>query len=113
MRLRMLDVFRHQRTKALLCTRPYRRAICALALVFSTKSVGLSSGWSCLHLVPALADSILSENKTFVGGEEYLKSRGVEVVVLNNVDCYQLMQTFIKEHPEAWYVEQARRAPPG
>ena len=43
-----------------------------------------------------------SENKTFMGGEEYLKSRGVEVVVLDNAESYQLMQTFIKENASQW-----------
>jgi creatinine deaminase len=46
---------------------------------------------------------VIGENKTFVGGEEYLKSRGIEVIVLDNTDCYDLMQKFIKEKPEDWY----------
>lgn len=45
---------------------------------------------------------VIGENNTFVGGEEYLKQRGVEVVVLQNAECEQLMQTFIKEKPELW-----------
>lgn len=47
---------------------------------------------------------VLGENKTFVGGEELLKARGIEVVNLNNAECEQLMQTFIKQHPEDWWV---------
>lgn len=43
-----------------------------------------------------------------MGGEDYLKSRGVEVIVLNNAESYQLMQKFIEENPQQWYVEQAR-----
>jgi cytosine deaminase len=46
---------------------------------------------------------VIGENKTFVGGEEYLKSRGIEVVVLDNEECRSLMQKFIKERPEDWY----------
>jgi creatinine deaminase len=46
---------------------------------------------------------VIGENKTFVGGEEYLKSRGIEVIVLDNTDCHDLMQKFIKEKPEDWY----------
>ncbi|KAF1997595.1 cytidine deaminase-like protein, partial [Amniculicola lignicola CBS 123094] len=46
---------------------------------------------------------VIGENKTFVGGEEYLKQRGVEVVVLKNEQCQGLMKKFIKEHPEDWY----------
>jgi len=46
---------------------------------------------------------VLGENKTFVGGEEYLKQRGIEVVNLKSAECEALMQKFIKEHPEDWY----------
>lgn len=46
---------------------------------------------------------VIGENKTFVGGEEYLKSRGIEVVVLQNEECEALMQKFIKEKPKEWY----------
>lgn len=42
------------------------------------------------------------ENKNFLGGEEYLKSKGIEVVVLHNKELQTLMKTFIKEHPEEW-----------
>ncbi|KAL1609373.1 Cytosine deaminase [Nothophoma quercina] len=46
---------------------------------------------------------VIGENKTFVGGEEYLKSKGIEVVVLQNEECQTLMQKFIKEKPGDWY----------
>lgn len=45
---------------------------------------------------------VIGENKTFVGGEEYLKRRGIEVVVLGHSECQQLMQKFIVERPEVW-----------
>lgn len=45
---------------------------------------------------------VIGENKTFLGGEEYLKKRGVEVVVLENKECQDLMDRFIKEKPEVW-----------
>jgi cytosine deaminase len=47
---------------------------------------------------------VIGENKTFLGGEAYLKQRGIEVVVLGNEECQQLMDLFIKEKPEIWYV---------
>lgn len=46
---------------------------------------------------------VVGENKNFMGGEQYLQSRGIEVVVLQNEECIQLMQTFIKEKPQLWY----------
>jgi len=45
---------------------------------------------------------VIGENDTFVGGEEYLKQRGVEVVVLDNAECKGLMAKFIKEKPSEW-----------
>ena len=50
---------------------------------------------SCLLMTPG-------ENKNFVGGEEYLKQKGIDVVVLHNKDLQTLMKKFIKEHPEEW-----------
>jgi len=46
---------------------------------------------------------VIGENKNFVGGEKYLKERGVEVVVFENEECQKLMKTFIREHPEIWH----------
>lgn len=45
---------------------------------------------------------MIGENKTFLGGEAYLKQRGVEVVVLESQECQDLMDLFIKEKPEVW-----------
>lgn len=45
---------------------------------------------------------VIGENKTFVGGEEYLKQRGVEVVVLEDERCKELMAKFIEQKPEVW-----------
>jgi creatinine deaminase len=50
-----------------------------------------------------VARVVIGENKTFVGGEKYLKERGIEVVVMDNKECYDLMQKFIKEKPNDWY----------
>ena len=49
-----------------------------------------------------VARVVIGENKTFVGGEEYLKQRGIEVVVLENKECQDLMAKFIKENPAVW-----------
>ena len=45
---------------------------------------------------------VIAENANFVGGEEYLKQRGIEVVVLEDAECQNLMKRFIEEHPEVW-----------
>lgn len=45
---------------------------------------------------------MIGENKTFLGGETYLKQRGIEVVVLQNEEVRELMEKFIEEKPEVW-----------
>lgn len=49
-----------------------------------------------------VARVVIGENKTFVGGEEYLKQRGIEVVVLENKECQDLMTRFIKDKSAVW-----------
>jgi cytosine deaminase len=45
---------------------------------------------------------VLGENETFLGGEAYLKQRGIEVVNMQSKECKDLMEKFIKEKPEIW-----------
>lgn len=45
---------------------------------------------------------VIGENKTFLGGEAYLKQRGIEVMVLDNAEVRELMEKFIEEKPELW-----------
>jgi len=45
---------------------------------------------------------VMGENRTFVGGEDYLRARGVEVINLDSEECVDLMNEFIAAHPETW-----------
>ena len=45
---------------------------------------------------------VIGENRSFCGPEDYVRSRGVEVVVVDNQECRQLMESFIKNNPELW-----------
>lgn len=54
-------------------------------------------------LLYGISRVVIAENKNFVGGEAYLRSRGVEVVVLNDKECTALMDKFIEEKPDLWY----------
>ncbi|NUN10943.1 MAG: nucleoside deaminase [Ignavibacteriaceae bacterium] len=45
---------------------------------------------------------VIGENKTFMGEEELLRSRGVETIVLQNEQCISLMEKFISENPLLW-----------
>lgn len=45
---------------------------------------------------------VIAENTTFGGNEDFLRGRGVEVIVANDPDCIALMRRFIAERPELW-----------
>lgn len=51
-----------------------------------------------------VARVVIGENDTFVGGEEHLERKGIEVVVLNDPRCKPLMDEFIQKNPGVWYV---------
>jgi creatinine deaminase len=75
--------------------RDYQRAV-----LYSTLSpCDMCSGTVLLYKIPKV---IIGENKTFQGPEDYVRSRGVELVILNLDECISLMQTFIASHPELW-----------
>ena len=73
----------------------YRRAT-----LYSTLSpCDMCSGAVLLYGIPKV---VIGENHTFCGPEDYVRSRGVEVVIVDNQECRQLMETFIKNNPELW-----------
>ena len=73
----------------------YRRAT-----LYSTLSpCDMCSGAVLLYGIPKV---VIGENRTFCGPEDYLRSRGVEVVIIDNQECRQLMETFIEKNPELW-----------
>ena len=45
---------------------------------------------------------VIGENKTFGGNEEFLRDHDVEVVIVDDPDCIELMERFILEKPELW-----------
>jgi len=70
------------------------------ATIYTTLSpCAMCSGTILLYGIPKV---IVGENKTFLGEEELLRSRGVEVTVLNEKACIDLMQAFIAKYPELW-----------
>jgi len=59
----------------------------------------MCTGAILLYGIPRL---VIGENRTFYGGEDYLRSRGVEVVVLDDAECVALMTDFIAANPTLW-----------
>jgi len=59
----------------------------------------MCSGAILLYGIPRV---VVGENSTFMGEEQLLRSRGVEVQVLQDDTCVQMMQSFISLKPELW-----------
>jgi len=73
----------------------YRRAT-----LYSTLSpCDMCSGTALLYDIPRI---VIGENRTFQGPEGYVRSRGVELEVVDSEECYILMQEFITAHPTLW-----------
>ncbi|NNE73568.1 MAG: nucleoside deaminase, partial [Acidimicrobiales bacterium] len=73
----------------------YRRAT-----LYSTLSpCDMCAGTALLYDIPRI---VVGENRTFRGPEEYVRSRGVEVAVLDDARCVHIMEEFIADHPELW-----------
>lgn len=45
---------------------------------------------------------VVGENKTFMGEEELLRSRGVAIEVVQSPECIQMMEEFIRKNPRLW-----------
>jgi cytosine/creatinine deaminase len=70
------------------------------ATLYSTLSpCDMCSGAALLYGIPKI---VVGENHTFRGPEDYVKSRGVELVIVDDRKCRQLMETFIKNNPTLW-----------
>lgn len=69
-------------------------------VIYTTLSpCSMCSGAILLYGIPKV---IVGENKTFMGEEELLRSRGVDVEVVHDPACIEMMETFIREKPELW-----------
>lgn len=59
----------------------------------------MCTGAILLYGIPKV---IIGENKTFLGAEELLKQNGVEVIVVNDTECIEMMEQFIRDRSELW-----------
>jgi len=99
----------HGETAALLDAGRLKAEVYRQATMYTTLSpCSMCSGAILLYKIPRL---VIGEHRNFVGEEDLLRSRGVDVVVLNDPECVDLMERFIKEKPEEWY-EDIGEVPP-
>ena len=75
--------------------RVYREAV----LYTTLSPCPMCSGAILLYGIPRI---VVGENRTFIGDESHLRSRGVTVEVLQDERCVSLMRRFIADHPDLW-----------
>jgi cytosine deaminase len=59
----------------------------------------MCSGAILLYGIPRV---VVGENRTFRGPEAYLRSRGVQLEIVDSPECYELMQDFIRNNSALW-----------
>ena len=75
-------------------------------VIYTTLSpCSMCSGAILLYGIPTV---IVGENQTFMGEEELLRARGVEVTVVQDERCIAMMKSFIAMHPELWFEDIGR-----
>lgn len=94
------SAIRHGETDALERAGRQPPAVYRHATMYTTLSpCDLCSGAILLYGIPRV---VVGEHRTFTGAEDLLRSRGVEVVIVDDGDCVALMETFIRQHPDLW-----------
>jgi cytosine deaminase len=72
----------------------------AESMLYTTLSpCAMCTGAILLYRIPKV---FVGENRTFLGEEELLRQRGVQVEVVQDPRCMEMMKRFILEHPELW-----------
>lgn len=110
---RMQDgsVIRHGETDALERAGRLPAAIYRESVIYTTLSpCSMCTGAILLYGIPEV---IIGENRTFLGEEDLLRSRGVRVTVVDDQRCVDLMDQFISAHPEEWNEDIGQPTEPG
>jgi creatinine deaminase len=85
-------------------TNAFRNAGRQRSYAGTTMATTLSPCWFCSGLVRQFGISrvVIGESRTFYGGHDWLAENGVEVIVLDDSECVEMMTSFIREHPALW-----------
>ena len=76
-----------------------RRDWNTLTLMSTLSPCIMCTGTALLYRIPRV---IVGENRNFLGAEDLFRSRGVELVVVDDPECIQLMAEFVRQHPDLW-----------
>lgn len=94
------SAIRHGETDALENAGRQPASVYARSTMYTTLSpCDMCSGAILLYGIPRV---VIGENRTFLGAEDHLRARGVEVVNLDSDECVELMRAFIAAHPQIW-----------
>lgn len=68
--------------------------------LYSTLSpCDMCSGAVLLYGIPRV---VIGENRNFQGPEEYLRERGVELIILDDEECIEMLESFIQRNARLW-----------
>ena len=70
-----------------------------LTLVSTLSPCPMCSGTAILFKIPRV---VIGENQTFLGAEDWMRSKGIEIIQLNDPRCVQLMERLQREKPDLW-----------
>lgn len=100
-RVQLGSAIRHGETDALENAGRLPAAVYRRATMYTTLSpCHMCTGAILLYGIPRV---VVGENRTFLGGEDLLRQHGVDVCVLDDPECVELMRTFIAERPALWH----------
>ena len=85
-----------------------RRDWHTLTLASTLSPCAMCTGTAILHRIPRV---IIGEHTTFMGREDWMRTEGVEIEVLHDQRCIDLMTKFIADRPDLWYEDIG--VPPG
>ena len=99
-RVQLGSAIRHGETDAMEVAGRLPAAVYRRATMYTTLSpCDMCTGTILLYGIPRV---IVGENRTFLGDEAHLASRGVSVEVQQDADCIRMMTAFIRDHPDLW-----------
>lgn len=100
-RVQLASATRHGETDALEAAGRLPAAVYRVATMYTTLSpCDMCTGAMLLYDIPRV---VVGEHRTFLGGEDLLRSRGVEVVVADDPACVALMAEFVAAEPGLWH----------
>ena len=99
-RVQLGSAIRHGETDALERAGRQPAAVYRTATMYTTLSpCEMCTGAILLYGIPRV---VVGENRTFMGAEDLLRARGVEVIVADDARCVTMMTDFINDPPELW-----------